>query len=140
MRVCFLDINGKYNALSPLHSPLGGTESAICYLARALARRGHEISILNKTDMPGEYGQVYSLNTDKSLNIEYLNSRDVIICSNAAVLGKNFKDSGITTALVFWTGHDSNQPAVKDLALEEIRSAWTKLVLVSDWQLSLIHI
>lgn len=134
MRIAFIDISGDYNAITPILSPLGGTESSICYLATTLAQRGHEVSILNKVGGAGVYANVYSLSINDNLTVDYLNSRDVIICSNAAFLGKRLKDSGIIKPLIFWSGHDTNQPAVNGLSDQDTVSCWENIVLVSLWQ------
>ena len=38
--------------------PLGGTESAMIYTARSLARRGHHVFVFNEADQEGEYDGV----------------------------------------------------------------------------------
>ena len=41
-----------YDAAAPLERPLGGSQSAMCYLAMALVRRGHAVAMLTGTKTP----------------------------------------------------------------------------------------
>src|SRR5438045_2709071 len=53
MNWIFLDFSGwDYDAAAPLERPLGGSQSAMCYLAMALARRGHAVAMLTGTRTP----------------------------------------------------------------------------------------
>src|SRR5437762_12835792 len=53
MRLVFLDPTGwNYDAGTPLERPLGGSQSALCYLAAALAARGNQITLLSGTKQP----------------------------------------------------------------------------------------
>ena len=36
-----------FNVDTPLSRPLGGTESAVCYLCKNLAKLGHNVSLIN---------------------------------------------------------------------------------------------
>ncbi|MEG4007423.1 hypothetical protein QUA41_16185 [Microcoleus sp. Pol11C1] len=50
MKIGFLDTyTWDYNIETPYREPLGGTQSAICYLAEALAAQGNEVFLLNNT-------------------------------------------------------------------------------------------
>ncbi|TAF85606.1 MAG: hypothetical protein EAZ49_25965 [Oscillatoriales cyanobacterium] len=54
MKIGFLDTyTWDYNIETPYREPLGGTQSAICYLAEALAALGNEVFLLNNTSEPG---------------------------------------------------------------------------------------
>lgn len=46
-RILLLD-HGDFDFTTPAHSPIGGAESAFLDLARALARRGHEVEVRNR--------------------------------------------------------------------------------------------
>src|SRR5262249_28530098 len=61
-----------------------------------------------------------------------LNGFDVVvsICTGSVML----RQIGLTRPLVLWTGHDINQPAVRNLCDVAERSLWDKVVLVSNWQ------
>ena len=54
MKIGFLDTyTWDYNIETPYREPLGGTQSAICYLAEALAAQGNEVFLLNNTSESG---------------------------------------------------------------------------------------
>ncbi len=49
MRILFLNPFGMaFNVTTPQKQPLGGMASSTCYLAQALAARGHEVSLLSE--------------------------------------------------------------------------------------------
>ena len=54
MRLAFADfIHWDYNLESVYQSPMGGTQSAECYLAEAMAAQGHQVHMLTNTSAPG---------------------------------------------------------------------------------------
>src|SRR5262245_21642903 len=56
MRLLLVDpIDWDYNLESVYQRPLGGSQSAFCYLAEALAHRGHQVTFLTNTSQPGLY-------------------------------------------------------------------------------------
>jgi hypothetical protein len=62
MNWIFLDsINWDYDVATPLERPLGGSQSGLCYLATALARRGHAVATLTATTNPREVNGVRCL-------------------------------------------------------------------------------
>ena len=48
MRILLIDrpSNMVFNVATPEQQPLGGMASSLCYLARALARRGHDVTLV----------------------------------------------------------------------------------------------
>ena len=49
MKIGFFDTIGwDYDIETPYRQPLGGSQSALCYLAVALAATGHEVWLYNK--------------------------------------------------------------------------------------------
>ncbi len=53
MRIVFIDfIRWDYVVDSAYRRPLGGSQSALCYLAEALAALGHEVYLLSNTLKP----------------------------------------------------------------------------------------
>ena len=78
MKIGFLDTyTWDYNIETPYCKPLGGTQSAICYLAEALAAQGNEVFLLNNTSESGMWRGVDCRRRvgDKS-NLELLRSLD----------------------------------------------------------------
>lgn len=58
MKIAFIDPSRAYAADAPWQGPLGGTQSAVCYLARALEQRGHVAALYNHIDTPITAGGV----------------------------------------------------------------------------------
>src|SRR5262245_37864780 len=52
LSVCFCDDLFDFDVATPFEQPLGGTQSALCYLAVALARRGHRVTVLSRIATP----------------------------------------------------------------------------------------
>ena len=59
MRIAFVDFTPwDYTPLTPDVAPLGGTQSAVCYLTRQLAADGFKISLVNGASRPGRIAGV----------------------------------------------------------------------------------
>lgn len=56
MRIAFINPNPQheYDAGTPFHTPLPGSESAQCHLAAALAERGHDVRMVTGTARPAD--------------------------------------------------------------------------------------
>jgi len=61
MKILFVNLSSlKFTAATPDRAPLGGSESALCYLARQLAQRGHDVSLT--ANLPdGESGRIENI-------------------------------------------------------------------------------
>src|SRR3954468_9535850 len=72
MYVAFLDLIGwDYDVATPYERPLGGSQSALCYLAAELARQGHRVALVSGTSRPGRGRGVECL-TDKDTSAAWL--------------------------------------------------------------------
>lgn len=136
MRVCFVDYAvWDYNVDAPTVIPLGGSQSALCYLAAAMARNGHAVTALTGTTKPGSVLGVECLNlhaVDKGLLHE--SDFDAVIVLNGAGYSKLKDILPASTRLILWTQHEPVQPAMRKLALPEVSDKWDGIVCVSDWQ------
>ena len=48
MRIAFIDfIEWDYSPETPYQGPLGGVQSAVCYLSECLAQNGHKVFLIN---------------------------------------------------------------------------------------------
>lgn len=137
MRLCFVDYaNWDYNIDAPMLGPLGGSHSAMCYLAEALARDGHAITVMTGTKRPGTVLGVECINIEHS-NPWFFKARayDAIIVLNGGAGYGTMRDTlPSATKLILWTQHEAAQPATRKLALPAIRDRWDGIVCVSDWQ------
>src|ERR1043166_972669 len=93
MRIAFIDLDVlDYTTDTPYRQPMGGSHSAVCYLAEALARKGHQVALLNRTKNPGAYRgvQVVALGDDPGRAIQSVHP-DVAVQILAAGAGEWLK-------------------------------------------------
>jgi len=135
MRVVFIDpIPWDYNVRTPLEQPLGGSQSALCYLSMQLAADGWDITLVNNTSAPGVYTGVRCVDRATGLTPEVLEAADVIVVSNHA-MGRTLRGAvGARARMVLWSGHATNGPEVSPLRDPVERAAWDAFALVSRWQ------
>lgn len=135
-RIAFLDrIAWDYRVDTPDRRPLGGSQSALCYLARALARRGHEVRTVTMTRSPGRIDGVDCLSAEGGYAL-FAGAEVVIVLNDPDphVAEALRPVVGAKTPLVLWTQHDVDQPAVAAFAAPETRRRWDRVVFVSQWQ------
>ncbi|MGF1623249.1 MAG: glycosyltransferase [Alphaproteobacteria bacterium] len=137
MRITFVDfIDIDYVADTPEAVAIGGSQSALCYLARALAADGHMVRMVTRTSRPGTYAGVACLALDDGLEAALAGAAgQVIVGLNNADRGETLRAAMPEGArLLLWTGHDIDQPGVTPLADAGVRAQWDAFALVSDWQ------
>src|SRR4029079_18678597 len=103
-----------YDVTTPLTRPLGGSQSALCYLAAALAKRGHAVTTLTGTSQPRE---VLGVRCRKFSEIprELFTPPDTIavVLNGPGEVGQQLRQHvrpGLQ--LVLWTQHAHDQPAM----------------------------
>jgi glycosyltransferase involved in cell wall biosynthesis len=134
VRIAFLDTQQlDYTADTPYRQPLGGSQSALCYLAAALAQRGHDVAVLNATTLPGRYRDVEFVNFTR-IPCELLPHFDFVVVLNQPRGLRLRRELGIRAPLVLWLSHAADQPMVAPLSGPEERNAWSGFAFVSDWQ------
>lgn len=136
MRLLFVDRTPwDYTPATPAARPLGGMQSAVCYLAAALARQGLEVGLANATRREGSVEGV------ECFNLASPPPGFAADCD--AVIAVGTTDPAAVAALrpvcrrarfFAWTGHAADQPAVAALLRAEARDAWDGVICVSDWQ------
>jgi protein O-GlcNAc transferase len=137
MRIALLDfLKRDYTVETPRRAPLGGSASAVCYLAEQFAKLGHETYVVNFTSSPGKYLGVEQLSWSQ-LKIENLDSLnlDAAIIIQAAGRGKAVKAViGKKGRLVLWGQDGTDQPTVWPLHEPAERDSYDAMVMVSHWQ------
>ena len=119
---------------TPYEQPLGGSESALCYLAEALAGKGHEVFLLSSTPAPEVSRGVPCLPLTPAM-LGQLPALDAFIVQNMAGQARPLRQAlGPKTRLVLWTQHAHDQPAVQALRDRAERDTYDALVFVSEWQ------
>ena len=140
MRIAFLDtMFYDYVIETVYQKPLGGSSSALCYLAEELAKQGQEVVLLNRTTTPGMSRGVMCL-PFATLTPELRASFDVLVVSNMAGQGGQIRQVlRPETRLVLWSGHAHDQPFMQDLRDPEEQQTYDGVVLVSEWQRQQYH-
>lgn len=82
MRIAFYAAqSGKpWNGDTLAHSSLGGSETAVIYIARGLAALGHEVIVFTR-DVPGVFDDVVYMPFEKARNTLYTLPLDILVCS-----------------------------------------------------------
>ncbi|KKU83873.1 MAG: Glycosyl transferase group 1 [Candidatus Amesbacteria bacterium GW2011_GWC2_47_8] len=124
-----------YSVNTPYNEPLGGSESALCYLTEALAKRGHEVILFGR--MPGSFTSRRVIHKpDNDLKNEQWQDLDFLIIQNTPYYGIGLKTVlGDKTKLVFWSQHAPDQPAVQSLRDSRILAAYDAIVMISSAQM-----
>jgi glycosyltransferase involved in cell wall biosynthesis len=135
LHIAFVDfVSWDYTIQTAYEKPLGGSQSALCYLAEELAARGHEVQLVNNTTQPGVSRGVACLPLSKA-TADVWKRFDVVILLNSVKPGLSIRPMLNTSArLIGWIQHAHDQPAVQPLARAEVRGAFDNISLVSDWQ------
>ncbi|MCY7381731.1 MAG: tetratricopeptide repeat protein [Microcoleus sp. CAN_BIN18] len=137
MKIGFLDTyTWDYNIETPYREPLGGTQSAICYLAEALAAEGNEVFLLNNTSEPGMSRGVDCRRrvVDKS-NLELLRSLDFLVIVNMVGKALEIKPLlGEDTKLILWIHNEPGFVFLQEFNNKAEVNACDAFVFVSDWQ------
>jgi tetratricopeptide (TPR) repeat protein len=119
-----------FDGRTPRTRGLGGTESAIVYLAEALSRRGHRVVVFADCEEPGVYHGV------EYARWKTMPSRAVSDRPDVLVAVRDWQTIGRTRFAplqIFWTGDAFDQPFVRTLANTEERGQIDFFMLQSDW-------
>jgi glycosyltransferase involved in cell wall biosynthesis len=140
MKFAFADfLAWDYKIDSAYQMALGGSQSALCYLAEALAKQGHEVFLLNHTSDPGLSRNVMCLSLE-AVPKQLLQSLDALIVLNLAGRGIELRSLiGDNTRLILWTQHAHDQPAMQALHNPVERDVYDGFAFVSDWQRDRFH-
>jgi glycosyltransferase involved in cell wall biosynthesis len=135
MRLAIIDlVRWDYTVRTPLERPLGGSQSAICYLSVELAKLGHEVFLANQHPQADYLDGVYHTPI-QSLPIATLRSMDAVVVQNNASPAlelRNFLTP--EQPLILWTQHAHDQPGMQKLRDPNVRGAFSHFAFVSDWQ------
>ena len=101
MRLLFIDpTRMQYTTDTPYERPLGGSQSALCYLSEELVRRGHSVTVLNGATSETESNGVRIANMS-ALSLPGFSAHfDVGIVLNAAIAHELRRDQGLTIPLI----------------------------------------
>ena len=124
MKILFLSLSGlAFDVTTPEHTPLGGTESSFCYLARELAKT-HDVTLVAK-NCPKQ--TLLDVKHDNECNA---GDYDVVI-SNAPM---QFTGNGKKPYYIFWNHLAHFDNAIKSLLFPDVMNGIDCIVYVSEWQ------
>lgn len=132
MKILFLCLSGlKFDVTTPETEPLGGSESAICYLSQELAKLGHDITMASRESKD------FTLRGVKHKNANIFNPRSshfdfiVVINSLAPFEGlKRFSKS----INILWCHMMPDQPAMHGINNHNTQASIDRIVYVSSRQ------
>ncbi|MEG4997434.1 tetratricopeptide repeat protein [Microcoleus sp. B4-D4] len=142
MKIGFLDTyTWDYQVETPYREPLGGTQSAICYLAEALAALGNEVFLLNNTSESGmSRGVDCRQRVGNKANLEVLRSLDFLVIVNIAGKALEIKPLlGKHTKLILWIHNEPGFVYLENFNNYQEINACDAFVFVSDWQREQFH-
>src|SRR5690242_13092263 len=142
MNWVFLDVAPwDYDVATPFSRPLGGSQSAFCYLAAALARRGEQVTTLTATTDPRiihgvrclRYGDIPAdvFSAPNTVTVVLNGPLDI-----AATIRSTIPHAG---PLVLWTQHAHDQPIMQPLRDPSCCGTWDRVVCISNWQRAMYH-
>jgi glycosyltransferase involved in cell wall biosynthesis len=142
MNWVFLDFTRwDYDVSAPLSRPLGGSQSAMCYLATALARHKQHVTTLTGTTQPGTICGVRCLHYQDVPAETFAPADTLTIVLNGPgdVVRDVRKVIPSGRPLILWTQHSYDQPAMQSLRDPAIVAMWDQIVCISDWQKATVH-
>jgi glycosyltransferase involved in cell wall biosynthesis len=142
MNWVFLDlIPWDYDVVTPLIRPLGGSQSALCYLAVALAKRGHTVTTLTGTSQPRDVMGVCCRGlTEIPRDLFARPDTVAVVLNGPAAIGQQIRQHvPHGTQLILWTQHAHDQPAMAELKNAVCLAAWDRIVCVSEWHRTMVH-
>jgi glycosyltransferase involved in cell wall biosynthesis len=124
-----------YDGQTPRTKGLGGTESAVVYVAEALAERGHQIAIFNTCASKGTTNGVeYAAWQDLPVR-SAMDHPDVVI---AVRQWSRIARNRFAPLQLFWTGDAYDQPFLDGIGANPASGALDLVLLQSDWQIDTI--
>jgi glycosyltransferase involved in cell wall biosynthesis len=135
MHIAIIDPSGwNYTVETPYERPIGGSQSALCYLATELALLGHSVTVLNGSVAESESRGVKIGNVSALTSPRYIADVDVGVILNCAIAHELRRDLRMSIPLVLWNQHAHDQPAIQNLSRLRERKDWNAFAFVSDWQ------
>lgn len=137
MKIAFIDPSDwDYRVESAYEMPMGGSQSALCYLAERLAQQGHEVFVFNQTSNPGISRGVQCFQLPLNTIPETVcRALDVVIILNIAGKGIPLRQFfGDKIRLILWTQQLPTLHAMQPLQNPQERDIYDGFAFVSEWQ------
>lgn len=139
MKIAFLNpFNVDYDPDTPYQRPIGGTESAVAYLSAALAKLGHEVTIITPFSAERVVRNV-RVTAARNMPADEMNKLDLAVVVSYGVGSRIQNALNLRIPMVLWCHLASDQPAILPLKEVEEQNAWAGYVMVSKWQRADYH-
>ena len=139
MRLAFIDTYpAEYDPSTVNSRPLGGMQSAVCYLSAELVNLGHEVLLLNNiTEEKKSLGVLCSpLSNENLKNIFHKFKPQIVIGVLGSSIAASFRPyCSNSVKWVLWTGHSHDEPSIADLKENDVRNKWDAFAFVGTWQM-----
>lgn len=126
----------RFNVETPAREPLGGTESAIAYLARQLAANGHDVTISAELPpgTPERLGGVRHLSITATGDAGFFAAQDfdAVIAAGAPAMARALRQAAPRALQIAWLHALPDQPGMKPLP--QMTPFIDCAVFVSEWQ------
>ena len=137
MDIVFIDATAwAYDPDTPFERPLGGSQSAVCYLTPELAKLGHRVTLATRAAEPKLVREV-RCQPIQDMGDGVLRNADCVVQLSGVIHARLAELKAMCrpdTLHILWTPHAHDQPAVANLAQPEIRALVDGFALVSEWQ------
>jgi len=133
LKIVFCVNAPPFDGSTPFEKGLGGTESAIVYISKQLAKLGHEVTVFCNCPRPNYYDNVLYQSRNDFLNYVENNITDILIVVREHFIWSELK----AKVIIFWTEDDANQNHPLEFAEKSFRGKLIdKVFVVSNYQKS----
>lgn len=134
VKIAFIDTSGlSYTPETPFSQPLGGTQSAACFLSSALAAQGHTVSLMSPGAAEAVVMGVRCTDFDLDTAAPALNDHDAVVVLTTPIAAR-LRQAGLTAPLINWQHKAVGSNGAAPFAEPAERAAWTTTVFVSAHQ------
>lgn len=139
MKIIFFDPSTMaFNVETPERQPLGGMASSVCYLARHLAARGHDVTLVSMLPdgtpdmlMGVRHQPIQPVLADPAGYFRAQNA-DAVLATNYPEIAPHVRAGSPRTLNIAWLHIFPDQPALK--SLPQLRQQIDAMVFVSETQ------
>lgn len=132
MKILFICLSSlKFNVHTPYSEPLGGTESAMSYLAVALVKEGHDVTLMRNDPEESVIDGVKHLPISEDIAPM---DPDVVIVASAPQAFPAIKKIVSRAKLILWNHMRPDQPVMAHFFQGEVAKAIDQVVYVSEVQ------
>lgn len=139
MKILFANLSSlKFDVTTPEREPLGGSESSLCYLARQLAKNGHNIALAAR--LPEGTAERTEGVAHRPVAVlrdpEFFAAEkfDAVVTVNASLACPGIAELSPQSLNILWDHLPPDQEAVRALGNTLLRGTIDGIVYVSPWQ------